>query len=131
VCERKYVFNRVAAEGYSFSPAQACPPSTQPEALLMAYQAHKKKQDLAVSKAAWNWSKKEQKPTIAGLEEAQLVADWSRRRARGERVSAEPPSLNPVMVAKAKPAQSSPVTTHASAPREQTVPQMASAPESP
>jgi len=113
VCERRYVFNRMPADGYSFDPIAACPPSTQPQALLMAYQAYKKKQDLAISKAAWSWSKKEQTATIAGLEEAKLVADWSRRRARGERVSREPPSLNPVMVAKAKPSTSSPVTAYA------------------
>ncbi|WP_028034781.1 murein L,D-transpeptidase family protein [Chelativorans sp. J32] len=129
VCESRYVFNRIAAEGYSFEPTQACPPSTQPEALLMAYQAHKKKQDLAISKAAWSWSKKEPKATIAGLEEAKLVADWSRRRARGERVSPEPPSLNPVMVAKVKPLlQSSPVTAYAAAPQPQPAAQVAANP---
>ena len=34
------------------------------------------------------------KPTIAGIKEANLVSDWSKRRARGERVTMEPPSLN-------------------------------------
>ena len=32
-------------------------------------------------------------PSIAGLKEAALVADWSRRRARGDRVTREPPTL--------------------------------------
>jgi len=113
VCERRYVFNRTPAEGYSFDPVGACPPSTQPQALLTAYQAYKKKQDLAISQAAWKWPKKEKKPAIAGIEEAKLVADWSRRRARGEKVSPEPPSLTPVMVAKAKRPMSSTVTAYA------------------
>ena len=34
------------------------------------------------------------KPTIAGIKEASIVSDWSKRRARGERVPIEPPSLN-------------------------------------
>jgi len=113
VCERRYVFNRSPAQGYSFDPIAACPPSTQPQALLTAYQAYKKKQDLAISQAAWKWPKKEKKPAIVGIEEAKLVADWSRRRARGERVSPEPPSLTPVMMAKAKRPTSAPVTAYA------------------
>ncbi len=35
------------------------------------------------------------KPTIAGIKEASIVSDWSKRRARGERVPIDPPSLNP------------------------------------
>ena len=34
------------------------------------------------------------KPTIAGIKEASIVSDWSKRRARGERVPIDPPSLN-------------------------------------
>ncbi|WEX10084.1 murein L,D-transpeptidase family protein [Chelativorans sp. AA-79] len=131
VCERRYVFNRVAADGYSFEPTQACPPSTQPQALLTAYQAYKKKQDLAVSQAAWKWSKQQPKPTIAGLEEAKLVADWSRRRARGERVTPEPPSLTPVMVAKQKAPESAPVTAYAPPPRPAPATQATAAAEQP
>ncbi|TIW86559.1 MAG: hypothetical protein E5V52_06000, partial [Mesorhizobium sp.] len=32
--------------------------------------------------------------TIAGIKEASIVSDWSKRRARGERVPIEPPSMN-------------------------------------
>ncbi|RUV20361.1 hypothetical protein EOA86_29220, partial [Mesorhizobium sp. M5C.F.Ca.IN.020.32.2.1] len=34
------------------------------------------------------------KPTIAGIKEASIVSEWSKKRARGERVPIEPPSLN-------------------------------------
>ncbi|WP_309086230.1 murein L,D-transpeptidase family protein [Chelativorans sp.] len=113
VCERRYVFNRIAPDGASFDPTGACPPTTQPAELLMAYQAYKKRQDLEMARARLKWTRKEPKPSITGIEEAKLVADWSRRRARGERVSAEPPSLAPTMMAKNKPLISAPVTAYA------------------
>src|SRR5690606_6922865 len=57
-------------------------------------------------------------PSIAGIKEAALVADWSRRRARGERVSREPPTLdNPqVMMAEQRPATQTAPATAASIP---------------
>jgi hypothetical protein len=33
------------------------------------------------------------KPSIGGLQEAKVVSDWTKKRARGERVPVEPPSL--------------------------------------
>src|SRR5690606_1696154 len=35
------------------------------------------------------------KASIAGLKEANLVSDWTRKRARGERISIEPPPMSP------------------------------------
>jgi murein L,D-transpeptidase YafK len=113
ICDRRYVFNRVAAEGHSFVPAEACPPSSQPPALVAAYQAYKKKQEMEFGKAAGKKPKSGPRPSIVGLEEARLVADWSRRRARGERVSPEPPSLSPVMVAGTSAPASTPVPVNA------------------
>jgi len=72
VCDGQYVFN-------SGSMA-ACPPSVVP---VMAYSADRPGRGKAPA------------PSIAGMAEARLVADWSRRRARGERVSREPPFLSP------------------------------------
>ena len=111
VCERRYVFNRMAADGYRFEPTEACPPSTQPSSLLMAYQSHQKEQEIAFWKAIGVLKKPAPGPSIQGLKEASLVADWSRRRANGERVSAEPPSL--AAVAEPVPA-SAPVAAYAS-----------------
>lgn len=110
VCERRYVFNRVPAEGAVFSPTEMCPPSRQPESLVTAYQSYQKEFAVAFAEAKKKRSKPERKPSILGHKEAVLVADWSKRRARGERVSAEPPSLAPVAVAAAAPPQSTPVT---------------------
>ncbi|WP_173934863.1 murein L,D-transpeptidase family protein [Chelativorans sp. Marseille-P2723] len=93
VCERRYVFNRIADEGYSFEPTKACPPSTQPASIAMAYQAYKKRQDLAFARAAETKRNKVTKASIQSIDEALLVADWSRRRARGEEVGTQPPSL--------------------------------------
>lgn len=111
VCERRYVFNRTPAEGHRFEPTSACPPSTQPQALLTAYQAYKKQQDLAFKQSMSLWKKPAPKASIQGLEEAKLVADWSQRRARGERVAAEPPSL----IAASSRAESSPISAYAAA----------------
>ncbi|MGP2494220.1 L,D-transpeptidase family protein [Mesorhizobium sp. PUT5] len=93
VCEKRYVFNQVAADGQAFSPAGACPASTQPDSLKVAYSAYQSSYEAAFSSAT-KASVPAAKPTIAGIKEANIVADWSRRRARGERVSVEPPSLN-------------------------------------
>src|SRR5690606_35521104 len=38
VCEKRYVFNRIPAGDVTFDPGGACPPSTQPESLITAYQ---------------------------------------------------------------------------------------------
>ncbi|CAM5604783.1 murein L,D-transpeptidase YafK [Aquamicrobium terrae] len=93
VCEKRYVFNQVAADGQAFNPAGACPPSTQPDSLKVAYSAYQSSYEAAFSNAT-KAGVPAAKPTIAGIKEANIVADWSRRRARGERVSVEPPSLN-------------------------------------
>jgi murein L,D-transpeptidase YafK len=94
VCGKRYVFNRIAADGRAFSPTAACPEMAQPERLETAYRSFKSQYESAFTAALGNGaSKKQPSPTIAGFQEAVLVADWSRRRARGESVSREPPSL--------------------------------------
>ncbi|WP_157018527.1 L,D-transpeptidase family protein [Mesorhizobium xinjiangense] len=95
VCEKRYVFNSVAQGSTGFNPAGACPPAAQPETLVSAYQAHQSTYQAAFSAAAGNGVGPAPKPSIAGLEEARLVAEWSRKRARGERVTVEPPSVEP------------------------------------
>jgi murein L,D-transpeptidase YafK len=92
VCEKRYVFNRVPEGGAAFSSAGACPSFTQPDGLKTAYQSYQSTYDAAFS-SALNKNNLEPKPTIAGLKEANIVSDWTRKRARGERVPIEPPSL--------------------------------------
>ncbi|MDZ5699091.1 murein L,D-transpeptidase family protein [Chelativorans sp. M5D2P16] len=117
VCERRYVFNRAPAEGHSFEANEVCPPSTQPETLVRAYQKYKAQQDIAFAKAVKTEKHPEPLPSILGREEALLVADWSQRRARGEKVSQQPPSLPSVAVAaREEPAaEQTPVSAYASA----------------
>lgn len=92
VCEKRYVFNQVAPAGTTFSPAGACPVATQPDALKVAYAEYQSKYDAAFA-SALNSANPPPKATILGTKEAALVADWSKRRARGERVTMEPPAL--------------------------------------
>ncbi|CCV05050.1 conserved hypothetical protein [Mesorhizobium metallidurans STM 2683] len=93
VCEKRYVFNQVAADGATFNPTGACPAATQPDSLKTAYSAYQSTYDAAFNGAV-KASVPAPRPTIAGVKEASIVSDWSKRRARGERVPIEPPSLN-------------------------------------
>ncbi|MET3595990.1 murein L,D-transpeptidase YafK [Mesorhizobium shonense] len=93
VCEKRYVFNQVAPEGTTFDPTGPCPASTQPDSLKTAYANYEKGYDAAFNSAVKS-STPAPKPTIAGIKEASIVSDWSKRRARGERVPIDPPSMN-------------------------------------
>ncbi|PDQ20578.1 hypothetical protein CN311_13625 [Mesorhizobium sanjuanii] len=93
VCEKRYVFNQVAADGATFNPTGACPATTQPDSLKTAYNAYQSTYEAAFNGAV-KASVPAPRPTIAGIKEASIVSDWSKRRARGERVPIEPPSLN-------------------------------------
>src|SRR5690606_9397650 len=94
VCEWRYVFNQIPVNGATFNPTGPCPPTTQPESLKVAYAAYQNKFESAF-KAAVNGSTPPPHPSILGTKEANIVAEWSRRQARGERVPIEPPTLNP------------------------------------
>ena len=93
VCEKRYVFNQVAPDGTTFNPTGQCPAMTQPDSLKTAYADYEKSYDAAFNSAV-NSSTLAPKPTIAGIKEASIVSDWSKRRARGERVPIDPPSMN-------------------------------------
>jgi murein L,D-transpeptidase YafK len=51
VCEKKYVFNRTAADGSAFNASAACPPSEVPQSLAIAYAGYEKKYEAAFSTA--------------------------------------------------------------------------------
>jgi murein L,D-transpeptidase YafK len=93
VCEKRYVFNQVPEGGAAFSPTSACPASSQPDSLKMAYQSYQSSYDAAFNSAVGKSEKIAPKPAIAGIKEAKLVQEWTHKRARGERVPIEPPSL--------------------------------------
>jgi murein L,D-transpeptidase YafK len=117
VCGRRYVFNSIPQEGSAFSPSASCPPMAQPARLQTAYQSYQLKYDAAFSAAlGQSSSRKAPSPSIDGFREATQVADWSRRRARGERVTRLPPNMQP----------EAPVVA---APPPRPAPQVAAAPE--
>jgi murein L,D-transpeptidase YafK len=116
VCDRRYVFNRIAEPGKSFQPTAACPATTQPEKLTVAYRSYQASYDSAFATALSGQGKTgAPSPSIAGVREAALVADWSRRRARGEKVTREPPTLERPQILAAEQAapapRPAPVTT--------------------
>lgn len=118
VCGRRYVFNSIPQEGSSFSPNASCPAMAQPARLQTAYQSYQLKYDAAFSAALGEpSSRRAPSPSIGGFREATQVADWSRRRARGERVTRLPPNMQP---------ETPPVT----APPPRPAPQVAAAPQS-
>ncbi len=94
VCERRYVFNQIPVDGQPFNPTGACPASSQPDSLKVAYSSYQSTYEAAFN-SALKASTPAPKPTIAGIKEANIVSEWTRKRARGERVPVEPPSLNP------------------------------------
>ncbi|RWO31540.1 MAG: murein L,D-transpeptidase [Mesorhizobium sp.] len=93
VCEKRYVFNQVAPDGESFDPTGACPATTQPDSLKSAFNAYQSTYEAAFSGAV-KASVPAPKPTIGGIKEASIVSEWSKKRARGERVPIDPPSFN-------------------------------------
>jgi murein L,D-transpeptidase YafK len=95
VCEGRYVFNEIAADGNSFpaSPNGACPPMARSPAMVAATAAYDQKYDAAFAEAIRTRGAPPS-ATIDGIREAGLVADWSRKRGRGERVSLQPPALD-------------------------------------
>ena len=93
VCGKRYVFNSMPAAGSSFQSSAACPAMTKPASLETAYRSYQSTYDLAFNAALSGQRKIAPSPTIAGAKEAALVAEWSRRRARGEKVTREPPTL--------------------------------------
>jgi len=92
VCGKRYVFNQIANGSDRMSPTGACPAMTQPDTIQTAYRSYQATYEKAFSGLVGNIAR-DPAPSIAGVKEAALVADWSRRRARGEKVTREPPSL--------------------------------------
>ena len=67
----------------------------QPESLKMAYQSYQSSYETAFSSMVGKGRIQPPSRSIQGIAEAKIIADWSARRARGERVTQEPPSLSP------------------------------------
>jgi murein L,D-transpeptidase YafK len=93
VCEKRYVFNQFPEGDTPFSAADACPAATLPTPLATAYQSYQSSYSSSYTAALNQSSLQPPKASILGHKEASLVADWSKKRSRGERVSVEPPSM--------------------------------------
>jgi len=93
VCEKRYVFNRIPEGDATFSPNGACPSSTTSPGLETAYQSYQSTYQAAFAGAIDKGDVAAPKPSILGIKEAKVVADWTHRRARGERIPIEPPSM--------------------------------------
>lgn len=82
VCDGRYVFNKAGYGGI-------CPLGGESPLLQTAYASDRTGMNVPVPAG------KAPAPSIASAEEARLIADWSRRRARGEKVTRQPPSFSP------------------------------------
>ncbi len=99
VCDKKYTFAAGVTSGDA--PMEACNPDAPPPALAAALATNKAKFDQELTASIAKSSYAPPAPTVQGIKEAKLVADWSKRRLKGERVSREPPSLASIEAAKA------------------------------
>ena len=93
VCEKRYVFNQTAASRRTFNPTGACPVTTQPEFAENGLSELPDELRGGVLQRHRMSKMVPPKPTIAGTKEAALVSEWTNKRARGERIPIEPPSL--------------------------------------
>lgn len=87
VCEKRYVFNAATTPA---SPTAACPAGAS-ASLVSAYESTA---DAATPIPASSSGTRPLSDSIGGISEAKLVAEWTKKRARGERVPVEPPKLN-------------------------------------
>ncbi len=124
VCEKRYVFNVATPDGQPLSATDACPPSAGGEA--MSYASYEK-----TYQSAFSASQKAPAPSIQGIAEAKLVSAWSAARARGEKVTREPPSLTASSAEKAGAPDIRPATPAAQPTAIAATPQPAAVPAQP
>jgi murein L,D-transpeptidase YafK len=94
VCDGRYVFDETPAAGRSFSPGSACPQMSRPPDLVAAYNTFEKKYDAAYAAAVRAGKGPAPKPSLDGLKEAKLVANWTRELTSGKEVPISPPSMD-------------------------------------
>lgn len=91
VCEKRYAFNLKTRPS---SPTATCPRDGNVK-IASAYVASQSPSLLSHVDELWTTSN-HPAPSIRGIEEAAIIADWSQRRARGEKVTPQPPNLSEV-----------------------------------
>lgn len=93
VCEKRYAFN---LKETPLSPTATCPsgPSTK---TISAYTTPvDTKTAIFSSLKELDTTTAALKPSISGIEEAAIVADWSKRRSKGIKVTPQPPAMTEV-----------------------------------
>ena len=94
MCEKRYVFNRKLPDGSKLSATGKCPATGPSEtAGTSAFQSYQKRLQRCLRVRLGKPDVAPAKPSIRGIDEAKLVADWTKRRARGERIPMDPPTL--------------------------------------
>ncbi|QKV20153.1 L,D-transpeptidase family protein [Oricola thermophila] len=83
VCERRYVFNRVAEQG-EFRPAAACPPMRMPENLALAYRQLQSQHTLAFEQAVAKLEGRAAAESMQSLPAAPISELLGRTRAAAE-----------------------------------------------
>lgn len=92
VCGKRYVFNQTLPVGSSATAA--CPATIA--AGVSSFQSSSDSHSAAFAATTSDGKAlPPPKASIQGVKEAELVKDWTKRRARGERISMDPPTLNP------------------------------------
>ena len=94
VCDGRYVFDQTPAPGRSFSAGGACPQMSQPPDIVAAYKAFEKKYDEAYAAAVKAHKGPAPRPSLDGLKEARLVANWTHDLMSGKQVPVTPPSMD-------------------------------------
>lgn len=93
VCEKRYAFNLKATPA---SPTASCP-GTVSTKTISAYMSSTEARTAVFSNLhELETPPNTVRPSISGIEEAAIVADWSRRRAKGEKVTPQPPTITEV-----------------------------------
>ncbi len=92
VCEKRYAFN---LKGTPLSPTATCPGESETKT-INAYTSVDVRTAVFASLKELETPPGALKPSISGIEEAAIVADWSRRRAKGEKVTPRPPAMTEV-----------------------------------
>lgn len=93
VCEKRYAFN---LKGTPLSPTATCPGGYITKT-VSAYQSPSEgRTAVFASLKELDMPAGALRPSISGIEEAAIVADWSKRRAKGEKVTPQPPAMTEV-----------------------------------
>ena len=101
VCEKRYIFNRLAVEDKKFSASAACPPVTMPRKLLSAYSENLSKEKTEFEKAL---RREQARAKLKGTELASVNIDALSIVATGNEVLPPPtPEAPPPVIATPEP----------------------------